>query len=101
VNTDVPWFPGPPTNPKFAPMWWEQSPLAYAFRINTPTLIMHDTGDNNVTITNSYKMYHALKDRNVPVEFIAIPTEGHVPGDPVRLEDVLRHWIGWLGKYLK
>ncbi|MBV9403594.1 MAG: S9 family peptidase [Candidatus Eremiobacteraeota bacterium] len=101
VNTDVPWFPGPPTNPKFAPMWWEQSPLAYAFRINTPTLIMHDTGDNNVTITNSYKMYHALKDRNVPVEFIAIPTEGHVPGDPVRLEDVLRHWIGWLDKYLK
>ena len=101
VKTDVPWFPGPPTDPRYAPMWWEQSPLAYAFQINTPTLIMHDTGDNNVTPTNSYKMYHALKDRNVPVKFIAIPVSGHVPGDPVRLEDVNRNWIAWLDRYLK
>ncbi len=101
VKTDVPWFPGPPTNRKFAWMWWQQSPLAYAAQINTPTLILHDTSDNNVTITNSYKMYHALKDRNVPVEFIGIPVEGHVPSDPVRLEDVNRYWIGWLDKYLK
>ena len=39
-------------------------------------------GDNNVTITNSFKMYHALKDNGVPVEFVAYPVHGHFPGDP-------------------
>jgi len=41
-------------------------------------------------------MYHALKDRNVPVEFIAYPVSGHFPGDPVRGPDVDRRWVEWI-----
>ncbi|HEV2261572.1 MAG TPA: S9 family peptidase, partial [Candidatus Rubrimentiphilum sp.] len=101
VHTDVPWFGGPPENPKYSAMWRDQSPITYAQSIRTPTLIMGDIGDNNVTITNSFKMYHALKDNGVPVQFVAYPVHGHFPSDPIRSEDVYRRWLAWIDKYLK
>lgn len=101
VHTDEPYFGGSPWDPKYTPMWREQSPITYEQHIKTPTLIMGDIGDNNVTITNSFKMYHALKDNGVPVEFVAYPVHGHFPSDPVRSEDVVRRWLGWLDRYLR
>lgn len=101
VHTDEPYFGGSPWNPKYTKMWIEQSPITYAPQVKTPTLIMGDLGDNNVTITNSFKMYHALRDNNVPVQFVAYPVAGHFPSDPVRSEDVSRRWIAWLDRYLK
>ena len=99
--TDVPFFGGLPSDPKFAAMWRSQSPITYATQITTPTLILGDIGDNNVTITNSFKLYHALKDNGVPVEFVAYPVPGHHPSDPVRNEDINKRWVAWLDKYLK
>jgi dipeptidyl aminopeptidase/acylaminoacyl peptidase len=77
-----------------------QSPITYAPQSKTPTLILADTGDVRVPITQSYKLYHALHDNNVPVQFIAYPVAGHAPLDPVRQQDVNRRWIEWLEKYL-
>ena len=101
VYTDVPWFGGSPWNPKYTAMWRDQSPITYAQAIKTPTLILGDIGDNNVTITNSFKMYHALKDNGVPVQFVAYPVHGHFPSDPVRSEDVTRRWLAWVDRYLR
>jgi dipeptidyl aminopeptidase/acylaminoacyl peptidase len=78
-----------------------QSPITYAAQMKTPTLIMHDTGDARVTITQGYSLYHALKDNGVPVKFIAYPVAGHFPGDPVRAMDVYRSWVEWMDQYLK
>ncbi len=78
-----------------------QSPISYAAQMKTPTLIMHDTGDARVTITQGYSLYHALKDNGVPVKFIAYPVAGHFPGDPVRAMDVDRRWVEWMDQYLK
>jgi dipeptidyl aminopeptidase/acylaminoacyl peptidase len=78
-----------------------QSPITYAAQMKTPTLILHDTGDARVTITQGYSLYHALKDNGVPVKFIAIPVPGHFPGDPVRQMDVFQYGLGWMDKYLK
>jgi dipeptidyl aminopeptidase/acylaminoacyl peptidase len=78
-----------------------QSPITYASQMKTPTLIMHDTGDARVTITQGYSLYHALKDNGVPVKFIAYPVAGHFPGDPVRTMDVTRRWVEWMDQYLK
>jgi dipeptidyl aminopeptidase/acylaminoacyl peptidase len=78
----------------------EQSPLTYASRVRTPTLILHDVRDQRVTITQSYKLFHALKDNGVPVQFIAYPVAGHSPTDPVRARDVTRRWIDWLDRWL-
>ncbi len=101
VHTDVPFFGGPPANPKFTAMWAAQSPLTYAQQVRTPTLILGDLGDNNVTITNSFKMYHALKDNGVTVQFVAYPVHGHFPSDPVRSEDVNKRWLSWVDRYLR
>ena len=78
----------------------EQSPITYAAKIRTPTLVLSDTGDERVPITQSYKLYHALRDNGVPTKFIAYPTSGHWPEDPVRTRDIYRRWIEWLDQYL-
>ena len=100
-DTDVPFFRGKPWNPKNTAEWREQSPITYAPQATTPTLIMGDIGDNNVTITNSFKLYHALKDNGTTVKFVAYPVAGHFPRDPVRSEDIEKRWLGWLEQYLK
>ena len=78
-----------------------QSPVAYASKAKTPTLIMSDTGDARVPIVESYQLYHAMKENGATVQFIAYPVAGHFPGDPVRSRDVYRRWMGWLAEYLK
>jgi dipeptidyl aminopeptidase/acylaminoacyl peptidase len=79
----------------------EQSPITYAAQMKTPTLILSDTGDFRVTITQSYELFHALKDNGVAVRFFAYPVGGHFPADPVRQMDVYRRWSEWLVDHLK
>ncbi len=78
-----------------------QSPITYAWRVKAPTLIMSDVGDWRVTTTQAYKLFHALKDNNVPVKFIAYPVPGHSPADPIRYRDVWRRWTAWLKMYME
>ncbi|MFI5388239.1 MAG: S9 family peptidase [Candidatus Eremiobacterales bacterium] len=76
-----------------------QSPLTYADKIKTPTLIMSDVGDTRVPITQSYEMYHELKEKGVSVDFWAYPVSGHHPGDPVRQVDIYRRWVAWIADH--
>jgi dipeptidyl aminopeptidase/acylaminoacyl peptidase len=78
-----------------------QSPISYAWQITTPTLILSDTADSRVPITQSYEMFRALTNRGTPVRFFAYPVAGHFPGDPVRSQDVTRRWVDWIANYLK
>ena len=77
-----------------------QSPITYAPKVKAPTLILSDVGDWRVTITQSYRFYHALKDNGVTTQFIAYPVPGHFPADPIRARDVYKRWVGWLEPYL-
>ncbi|MBI3210273.1 MAG: S9 family peptidase [Candidatus Solibacter usitatus] len=79
----------------------KQSPMAEASRIKTPTLILATTGDYRVPISQSYRLYNALRDNGVPVRFFAYPVAGHSPTDPVHTRDVMRRWVDWLQTYLK
>jgi len=90
----------PWTDPKRLESYRVQSPMTYASRIKAPTLILSNTGDYRVTITQSYRLYHALRDNNVTTQFIAYPLGGHSPTDPVHIRDVDRRWVEWLTKYL-
>jgi dipeptidyl aminopeptidase/acylaminoacyl peptidase len=93
---------GSPWKKENAKGYEEQSPLTYAGAITTPTLILHDTGDRRVPITNAYALYHALKDNGVTVKFIAVPVAAHFPyGAPVHESDIYRVWLEWFDKYLK
>ena len=92
-------FGGSPWVGEFEKAYREQSPITNAPKIKTPTLILSDTGDVRVPITQSFKLYHALRDNKVPVQFIAYPVAGHSPADPIRQQDVSRRWIEWIEKY--
>jgi dipeptidyl aminopeptidase/acylaminoacyl peptidase len=81
--------------------YWDQSPITYATRIRTPMLILHNTGDARVTITDSYLLFHALKDNGVEVKFFAYPIASHFPSDPVHVMDVYRRWTEWMVQGLK
>jgi dipeptidyl aminopeptidase/acylaminoacyl peptidase len=97
---DRDFFGGSPWTAQFAKAYVAQSPITYASKIRAPTLILSDTGDERVPITQSYALYHALRDNGVPTKFIAYPTSGHWPHDPVRTRDIYQRWIEWLDQYL-
>ena len=78
----------------------EQSPITYVSAMKAPTLIMSNVGDYRVPITQSYKLFHALKDFGVTTQFVAYPISGHNAADPVRTRDVQRRWMGWIDQYL-
>ena len=65
-------------------------------------MILHDTGDRRVPITNACALYHALKDNGVTAKFIAVPVGAHFPyGAPLHESDIYRIWLDWLDQYLK
>ncbi len=78
-----------------------QSPITYAARVKTPTLILSDTRDQRVPVSQAYTFYHALRDRGVPVKFTAFPRYGHFPSDPVGREQALRAWSDWFVRWMK
>jgi dipeptidyl aminopeptidase/acylaminoacyl peptidase len=56
--------------------------------------------DDEVPYTESWELYHALRDRNVRVRLVAIPTAHHTPSDPVRLEANYRTIFAWFASHL-
>ena len=95
-------FGGSPwTDAKRMQAYIEQSPIAYASKMRTPTLVMTNTQDFRVTPTQAFKLYHALKDNGVPTKFIAYPIYGHNAPDPVRQRDVQRRWMEWIEQYFR
>jgi len=100
--SDVHYFKGSPWVNGYMEACREQSSITYWKNIKTPTLIFSNTGDVRVPITQSYAIYHALKDNHVPVKFIAWPQSGHeVTQGPVHTEDLYQLWLDWLDHYLK
>ncbi len=93
-------FGGSPYTGNRMAAYIEQSPITAAVNIKAPTLVLSDTGDYRVTVTQSYKLYRVLKDNGVTTQFIAYPIGGHSPTDPVRQRDIDRRWIDWLTRYL-
>jgi dipeptidyl aminopeptidase/acylaminoacyl peptidase len=78
-----------------------ESPLTFADAIRTPLLILSDTGDQRVPISQSYALFHALRDRGRTVKFVAFPRAGHFPTDPVGRETALRTWSDWFDRWFK
>jgi dipeptidyl aminopeptidase/acylaminoacyl peptidase len=77
----------------------EESPLTYADRVKTPTLIVTDAGDQRVPTPLSYEFYHAVRATGTPAELLVYPVNGHFPSDPLHVEDVNRRWIDWFAKH--
>ena len=77
------------------------SPISYFGQITTPTLIWSTTLDPVVPIVQSYELYHALRERRVPVRFAVFPATTHGPDGPRQTAELTRVWLAWLRPYLK
>lgn len=53
------------------------SPLGKLDRIRAATMVQHGANDTNVPVVEAEQIVNHLKSRNVPVEYILFPDEGH------------------------
>jgi len=89
------------TQPKDLELMKEQSPGTYVDQMKTPLLLISDTGDVRVPVTQSYKLLNALKERGQDVRMVLYPVPGHFPADPFRARDVDKRWAEWFEQRLK
>jgi dipeptidyl aminopeptidase/acylaminoacyl peptidase len=75
------------------------SPLTYADKVRTPTLVLHSRDDRRVPLPNGMVFYQALRERGVPTQMVVYPGEGHVIRQPRHREDVLRRVLAWFARY--
>ncbi len=81
-------------------VYHKHSPITYASRVVTPTLILHGEDDPAVPVAQAYAFYRALRERNVPIELVVYPREGHGVGERDHFRDVMERLLGWLKRYL-
>jgi dipeptidyl aminopeptidase/acylaminoacyl peptidase len=78
-----------------------QSPITEAKNIKAPTLILANTGDPRVPITQSYKLYHTLIDNGTVTKFWGWPIPAHNATDPITQMEQNKMWVNWMTTYLK
>jgi len=80
------------------------SPIHYADRSNTPTLIMHGEADDRCPIGQGEELHAALLAANrAPVAFVRYPGGPHgfvSTGRPSHRVDYSRRVIEWLERYV-
>jgi len=77
-----------------------QSPISYARRIRTPTLVMSHMEDFRVPPTQAMRLYRAMKDNGVETRFIGFPGRTHNPTDPANARERTRLWVEWVRERL-
>jgi dipeptidyl aminopeptidase/acylaminoacyl peptidase len=85
---------------------WEQperyrkhSPITYADKIKTPTLILHARDDRRCPLPMGKAFHQALLANNVPTQMVIYPNEGHGIRQPRHREDVYRRVLAWFAKH--
>jgi dipeptidyl aminopeptidase/acylaminoacyl peptidase len=81
-------------------LYWDRSPMKYVNNVKTPTMILHGQVDTRVPIAQAQEFYQALKERNVPVEFVVYPRENHGFTEPRHQMDRVRRYVRFFAKYL-
>ena len=81
-------------------LYWDRSPMKYVNNVKTPTMIMHGQVDTRVPIAQAQEFYRALKERNVPVEFVVYPRENHGFTEPRHQMDRVQRYVRFFAKYL-
>lgn len=87
-----------------AEMLWERSPLRWADRIRTPTLLIHSEEDMNCPKTEAFQMLTALRLNEIPARLVLFPGENHNlsrTGRPRARLRRLREIVRWFDMYLK
>lgn len=81
---------------------WEESPVAYADAVDTPTLVIHADNDFRVPVNNGEMFYLFLKKNGVETRLVRYPREGHElsrSGEPGHVVDRIERIARWFNGY--
>jgi dipeptidyl aminopeptidase/acylaminoacyl peptidase len=78
----------------------DQSPITYATRIKTPTLVMTNLEDFRVPPTQAFALHRAIKDNGTETEFIGFAGRTHASADPVNSRERARLWVEWVRTHI-
>jgi len=84
-------------------VYWDRSPLKYAYRVKTPTLLLHSDEDYRCWIDQAYQMFTALKLKGVQTKLVIFHKENHDlsrKGKPKNRIERLNQIISWFKTYL-
>ena len=83
---------------------WRQSPLKYADRVKTPTLVLHSDNDYRCPVAEGIQMFYALRRHDIPSRLCVFHGENHElsrSGKPKNRIRRLKEITSWMDKYLK
>lgn len=78
----------------------ELSPISFAGRVRTPTLILHGENDERVPVSQGRYFSRALRAHGAPFELVTYPREPHEFEERSHLLDLLRRWHEWLDRWV-
>jgi dipeptidyl aminopeptidase/acylaminoacyl peptidase len=78
----------------------KMSAINFVKNIKTPMLILVGDRDGECPPPQSFELWHALKDLNVPTELVIYPNEGHGVSTREHSIDVLAKTLDWFAKYM-
>lgn len=77
------------------------SPIHKVDRVKAPTLVLHGANDTNVPVVEAEQVVESLKRRDVPVEYVLFPDEGHGwRKTPNRVRSTVEI-VRWFDRFLK
>jgi dipeptidyl aminopeptidase/acylaminoacyl peptidase len=79
------------------------SPIVWADRVETPTMIIHSINDYRTPLEGGEQWFRALQKHNVPVRMVLFPDSAHGmsrTGEPWLLVRRLQEYVDWFTGYL-
>ena len=83
--------------------YWDSSPVAWAHKVKTPTLVIHSEKDHRCPVSEGDQYYRALRLNGVKAELVRYADEGHGlsrGGRPDRRVDRLERITAWFRRWL-
>ena len=77
------------------------SPLTFASKVRTPTLILHSLNDRRCPVAMGRMFHRALKENGVDTQMVIYPDEGHPIKQLPHREDVLTRVLDWFERHDK
>lgn len=75
------------------------SPLTYADKVRTPTLVLHSTHDRRCPVEMGRMFHRALKENGTETELVLYPDEGHPIRQIPHREDLVRRVYEWFERH--
>jgi dipeptidyl aminopeptidase/acylaminoacyl peptidase len=79
----------------------ELSPIHRIDRVRAPTLVLHGANDTNVPVVEAEQVAESLRARDVPVELVLFPDEGHGFTKTANKIEAAVATVRWFVRYLQ